>query len=375
MELSMELSNVMVKPFCLILHQNFIMLRFIFKRIFSGFLVLLGVAGVVFLLFMVLPADPAKLTLGQRADVSTLESINKEFGLDQSKPKQFMLYINDLSPLSFHENSRENQEKYNYLPIIKFSGNALVLKSPYLRRSYQSKKKVSDILLAALPNTVVLALAAFIIATIIGIIFGVISAVKKGSFTESALMLTANLGVSVPSFFAGILIAWFFGYVLADITGLSMFGSLYEIDPYKGKMLALQNLILPAIALGIRPLAIITQLTRSSMLDVLSQDYIRTATAKGLAPKTVIIKHALRNALNPVLTSVSGWLASLLAGAFFIEYIFNWHGIGKLTVDALLTADFPVVMGSVLFIALIFVIVNTLADILYGVLDPRVRTE
>ena len=324
---------------------------------------------------MVLPADPAKLTLGQRADVSTLESINKEFGLDQSKPKQFMLYINDLSPLSFHENSRENQEKYNYLPIIKFSGNALVLKSPYLRRSYQSKKKVSDILLAALPNTVVLALAAFIIATIIGIIFGVISAVKKGSFTESALMLTANLGVSVPSFFAGILIAWFFGYVLADITGLSMFGSLYEIDPYKGKMLALQNLILPAIALGIRPLAIITQLTRSSMLDVLSQDYIRTATAKGLAPKTVIIKHALRNALNPVLTSVSGWLASLLAGAFFIEYIFNWHGIGKLTVDALLTADFPVVMGSVLFIALIFVIVNTLADILYGVLDPRVRTE
>ena len=188
-------------------------------------------------------------------------------------------------------------------------------------------------------------------------------------------MLTANLGVSVPSFFAGILIAWFFGYVLADITGLSMFGSLYEIDPYKGKMLALQNLILPAIALGIRPLAIITQLTRSSMLDVLSQDYIRTATAKGLAPKTVIIKHALRNALNPVLTSVSGWLASLLAGAFFIEYIFNWHGIGKLTVDALLTADFPVVMGSVLFIALIFVIVNTLADILYGVLDPRVRTE
>ncbi len=351
------------------------MLRFILKRILSGLLVLIGVAGIVFLLFMVLPADPAKLTLGQRADVSTLESINKEFGLNESKPRQFMLYLNDLSPLSFHENTEENREKYHYLALFKGKSDAFVLKTPYLRRSYQSKKKVSEILFTALPNTVVLALSAFIIATIIGVLFGVISAIKKGSITESILMLTANLGVSVPSFFAGILIAWCFGYLLSGITGLSMFGSLYEIDPYKGKILALQNLILPAIALGIRPLAIITQLTRSSMLDVLSQDYIRTATAKGLAPMKVITKHALRNALNPVLTAVSGWLASLLAGAFFIEYIFNWHGLGKVTVDALLTMDFPVVMGAVLFISLIFVLINIVADIMYGVLDPRVRTE
>ena len=351
------------------------MLRFIIKRIISGLLVLIGVAAVVFLLFMVLPADPAKLTLGQRADVSTLESINKEFGLNESKPRQFLLYVNDLSPLSIHEKSDENREKYHYLPLFPAGKNVFVLKAPYLRRSYQSKKKVSEILLTALPNTVVLALSAFILAIIIGIPFGVISAVKKGTFIENVLMLIANLGVSVPSFFAGILIAWCFGYLLSGITGLSMFGSLYEIDPYKGKILVLQNLILPAIALGIRPLAIITQLTRSSMLDVLSQDYIRTATAKGLAPKTVIIKHALRNALNPVLTAVSGWLASLLAGAFFIEYIFNWHGLGKVTVDALLTMDFPVVMGAVLFISLIFVLINSLTDILYGLLDPRVRTQ
>jgi peptide/nickel transport system permease protein len=352
------------------------LLRFIIKRVISGLLVLLGVSGVVFMLFMVLPADPASLTLGQRADVSTLESINKEFGLDKSKPLQFLLYLNDLSPVSFHENTLEDRQKYHYLKLFNVSSaKVAVLKFPYLRRSYQSRKNVSNLLLEALPNTVVLALAAFILATIFGILFGVVAAVKKGGLLEGFIMLVSNLGVSVPSFFAGILIAYFFGYLLAAYTGLNMFGSLYEFDHYKGKVLALQNLILPAIALGIRPLAIITQLTRSSMLDVLSQDYIRTATAKGLAPTAVIMRHALRNALNPVLTAVSGWLASLLAGAFFIEYIFNWHGLGKITVDALLNADFPVVMGSVLFIAVIFVLVNTLADILYGVLDPRVVRE
>lgn len=186
-------------------------------------------------------------------------------------------------------------------------------------------------------------------------------------------MVIAILGISVPSFFAAIIIAWLFGFEWRQYTGLNMFGSLYEVDPFKGETLALQNVILPAIALGIRPLAIITQLTRSSMLDVLSQDYIRTATAKGLSRRLVIAKHALRNALNPVLTAVSGWLASLLAGAFFIEYIFNWRGLGKVTVDALTTSDFPVVMGSVLIVAIIFISINIVVDILYGVLDPRVR--
>jgi peptide/nickel transport system permease protein len=186
-------------------------------------------------------------------------------------------------------------------------------------------------------------------------------------------MLIANIGISGPSFFAAILIAWLFGFVWSKYTGLSMSGSFYDIDFYKGRYIAWQNLVLPAIALGIRPLSIITQLTRSSMLDVLTQDYVRTATAKGLAPSEVVMKHTLRNALNPVLTAVSGWLASLMAGAFFIEYIFGWRGLGKVTVDALLASDFPVVMGSVLFIALIFVVINVLVDVLYGVLDPRVR--
>ena len=172
----------------------------------------------------------------------------------------------------------------------------------------------------------------------------------------------------------GIIIAYVFGFVLTKYTGLHITGNWFDIDGITGqRTLALRNLILPAITLGIRPLAIITQLTRSAMLDVLDQDYIRTAYAKGLKRKTVIWKHALKNALNPVITAVTGWFAELLAGAFFVEYIFGWQGIGKATVDALDKLDYPVVMGSVLISAAFFVFMNIVADILYGVFDPRVR--
>jgi peptide/nickel transport system permease protein len=155
-----------------------------------------------------------------------------------------------------------------------------------------------------------------------------------------------------------------------------MTGSWFDLDENTGeRYITLRNLILPALTLGIRPLAIITQLTRSAMLDVLNQDYIRTAYAKGLPAKTVIWKHVLRNALNPVITAITGWIAELLAGAFFVEYIFGWKGIGKITVDALEKLDFPVVMGSVLISAAFFILINILADILYGVVDPRVRVH
>jgi peptide/nickel transport system permease protein len=350
------------------------MMRFVLRRLFGGLLVILGVILVVFFLFMVLPGDPARLSLGQRADVSTLDAVRKEFGLDKPKSVQLLYYLKDLSPLAVYENTKENKEKYHYTILFGVGGSsAFTLKWPYLRRSYQSRQNVSDIMLGALPNTLVLALAAFAFAAIVGVLLGVLAAVYRNTTLESAIMVTANLGVSLPSFFAAILIAWIFGFVLSRYTGLSMYGSLYDVDPVKGRYLALQNLILPAIALGMRPLSIITQLTRSSMLEVLSQDYVRTATAKGLGKRAVVIKHALRNALNPVLTALSGWLASLMAGAFFIEYIFGWRGLGKITVDALLASDLPVVMGTVLFIALIFVLINILVDILYGILDPRVR--
>jgi peptide/nickel transport system permease protein len=180
--------------------------------------------------------------------------------------------------------------------------------------------------------------------------------------------------MSLPSFFAAILFAWIFAFLLADITGLNMFGSLYTIDDFGNfEYINFKNLILPAFTLGIRPLAVIVELTRSSMLEVLSQDYIRTATAKGLSFGNVIFKHALKNAMNPIITAISGWFASMLAGAVFIEYVFDWKGIGIVIVDALDKYDFPVLMGTVLFISIILVIINIFVDVLYGIIDPRVR--
>ncbi len=225
----------------------------------------------------------------------------------------------------------------------------------------------------ALPGTILLATAAMIIATIFGILLGVIAEVKKDTWMDTSSIFVSVLGISAPSFFMGIVIAYLFGFVLSQYTGLHMTGSLFDTDPFAGRQLQLQNLVLPAITLGIRPLAIIAQLTRGSLLDVLNQDYIRTAYAKGLDKGTVIWKHALRNALNPVITAITGWFAELLAGAFFVEYIFGWKGIGKVTVDALGKLDFPVVMGSVLITSFFFIVINILADWLYGVIDPRVR--
>ncbi len=325
--------------------------------------------------------DPARMMLGQRADGASIDAINKDLGRNLSLSKRFVLYLNDLSPVSINNPKNEasnlfiDEKKYGkFIPILNIgTDKSLILKQPYLRRSYQSKKKVSEILMDALPGTAILAFSSMLFATIIGMFLGIIAAIKKNSLYDRSALVLSALGTAAPSFFVGILIAWIFAIVLHSFTGLNWSGSLYRIDPFQGEELDLKNLILPTIALGIRPLAIIVQLTRSSMLDVLSMDYIRTATAKGLGYYKVIITHALRNALNPVLTAVSGWLASLLAGAFFVETIFSWHGIGKVTIDALGTYDFPVVMGAVLFIAIIFVIINILLDLLYGLFDPRVR--
>jgi peptide/nickel transport system permease protein len=249
------------------------------------------------------------------------------------------------------------------------------LKWPYLRRSYQTKKDVWEILMEALPGTIILAISAMIIATVLGVLLGVIAAVKKDSWMDTSAIFVSVLGISAPSFFMGIVIAYLFGFVLSDYTGLHMTGMLFETDPFLGRQLQLRNLILPAITLGIRPMAIIAQLTRGSLLDELSQDYIRTAYAKGLSKRVVVWKHGLRNALNPVITAITGWFAELLAGAFFVEYIFGWQGIGKVTVDALERLDFPVVMGSVLITSFFFIVIGVLADLLYGVIDPRVRVQ
>lgn len=349
------------------------MFQILVKKMAYGVLVLAGVVVVVFLIFQAF-GDPARMVLGQTGDKKTMDNIRKELYLDKPKWKQFLLYANDISPVAIH-NKQEIKDKNLHGYFI--GGNTKIgIKVPYLRRSYQTKKEVVSVLMEALPGTIMLAIAAMTFAIIFGIFFGILAAVKQNTWMDTSSVLASVVGISAPSFFMAIVIAYLFGLVLHDYTGLSLTGSWFNIDQVTGeKYLTLKNLILPALTLGIRPMAIITQLTRSSMLDVLNQDYIRTAYAKGLSERQVVFGHALRNALNPVITAITGWFAELLAGAFFVEYIFGWKGIGKVTVDALEKLDYPVVMGSVLFAATIFVLVNILADVIYGIIDPRVKMK
>lgn len=358
--------------------------RFILKRTFYGLLVLIGVIIINFFLFNVLPGDPARMMLGQRADITSVEAINKDLGRDKPLLTQFFNYLNDLSPISIHNDVDKtsywflDRTKYSSaLKLVQFSKTeVLVVKKPYLRKSYQSKRNVSEILYDGFVNTIILAIVAMTFAVILGVMIGMVCAIYKNRFIDRIALVFSVLGMSLPSFFAAILNAWIFAYILAGFTGLNMAGSLYSVDDFGGgEYLDLKNLILPAFTLGIRPLAIIVELTRNSLLDVLSQDYIRTAHAKGLSNFRIITKHALKNAINPVITAVSGWLASLLAGAVFVEYIFDWKGIGVVIVNSLEKYDFPVIMGAVLFISIILVITNIFVDIAYGLLDPRVRVQ
>jgi peptide/nickel transport system permease protein len=338
-------------------------------------MVLLGVVITVFFLFFALPGDPVSMLSGQRTDVSTKEAIMKDLGLDKPLFVQLGMYLNDLSPLSVHEKSPANEAKYHYLELFEVGKQVVVVKSPYMRRSFHSNKRVDHIIFDHLDGTLVLALAAMVFATVVGILFGIMAALRKNTFWDHSIISLSVVGISAPSFVAAILVSMVFGYYLSDYTGLNLTGSLWVSDPLKGRYLELKNLILPAFTLGLRPLAIIVQLTRSSMIEVLSQDFIRTARAKGLTRTAIIVKHAMKNALNPVITAVSGWLAGLLAGAFFIEYIFNWKGIGLVTIKAVENLDFPVVMGTTIFIGFVFIIINLLVDILYSIIDPRIRLK
>ena len=358
------------------------MIRYFLHKTGYALLTLFGVVTVIFFLFNVLPGDPARMMLDQNENSEQLALIRKKYGFDKPIATQYLYYLNDLSPFSFHSTSADD---YTYLSDGKYSAAKLftigttttVVKAPYLRESFQkSGKKVSQVIGDTLPNTVVLACFAILIAIAIGVLLGVVSALYKDTWIDRTIALISTLGMSLPSFFAAILFAWVFGFLLHELTNLNMTGSLYEVDDFgNGSHIQWKNIILPAIVLGIRPLGVVIQLMRNSLLEVLSQDYIRTARAKGLSEIRIIRKHALKNALNPVVTAISGWFASMLAGAVFVEYIFGWNGLGKEVVEALNTLDLPVIMGSVLVIAATFVVINILVDVIYAWLDPRIRLE
>uniref|UniRef100_UPI00404A2A95 ABC transporter permease n=1 Tax=Flavobacterium sp. TaxID=239 RepID=UPI00404A2A95 len=356
------------------------MIQYLVQKIGYAILTLFGVVTVIFLLFSVLPGDPARMMLDQNENPEQLAAIKSKYGFDQPISKQYLYYLNDLSPISFHSKNQQDytfwySEKYSGWQLFSIQNTSISFKEPYLRESFQkSGKKVSEIIGNTLPNTIVLAFVAISIAVFIGIIFGIISALYKNTFLDRIISVISTLGMSVPSFFSAILFAFLFGFLWHETTGLNMTGSLYEVDDFgNGSFMQLKNIILPSIVLGIRPLAVIIQLMRNSLLDTMSQDYIRTARAKGLSELTIIRKHALKNSLNPVVTAISGWFASMLAGAVFVEYIFGWNGLGKEIVEALNHLDLPVIMGSVLVIATTFVVINILVDFVYAYLDPKIR--
>jgi len=356
------------------------MLRYILKKISYAVLTLIGVITVIFLLFTLLPGDPAQMMMGQNESEEQLKVIQKKYGFDLPLGTQYVYYINDLSPISIHSTSPSSFSynapgKYQGFQFMSIGNSVLLCKLPYLRESFQKTgKKVSEVIGETLPNTAVLALSAITIAICIGVFLGILSALYKDQWIDQIIQFISTLGMSVPSFFSAIIFAWFFGYVLHEFTNLNMSGSLYEVDDFgEGRYIQWKNLILPSVVLGIRPLAVVTQLMRNSILEVMNQDYIRTAKAKGLSLVQIIKNHALKNALNPVVTAVSGWFASMLAGAVFVEYIFGWNGLGKEIVDALNNLDLPVIMGSVLVISTMFILINIFVDIIYGWLDPRIR--
>jgi peptide/nickel transport system permease protein len=343
------------------------------RKLFYGLLVLVLVTLTVSSIIYLAPVDPTRLTFGQRSDNATVKAKKAELGLDQPLRIQLAMYLNDVSPISIYGDYATCQEKYNYLKIIGLGEKCLVFKMPYLRESYQSGRRVTKILGDAIPKTALLALVSIIFASIVGIFLGVLASLKQNSWVDNLTSILSIVGYSLPSYVAAILFALLFGYFLGNFTGLNIQGSVFELDDLGNEIIVWKNLILPALALGLRPVAIITILTRSTMLDVLTQDFIRTAKAKGISNTVIIFKHALRNALNPVITAISGWFASLLTGAFFIESVFSYKGLGEVTVNALINFDIPVVLGSVLFTALIFILVNILSDVLYAWFDPRVK--
>jgi peptide/nickel transport system permease protein len=354
-------------------------LKLIFKKVGYALITIFGVVTVIFFLFSVLPGDPAQMMLGQNETQDQLQEQKEKYGFDKPTSEQYFCYINDLSPLSWHSQKASDftyfeDDKYSGVKLLNIFTGGLYLKYPYLRTSFQRQDQdVIDIIKQTLPNTAILAISSIMVALLIGIFLGIISALQKDTWIDKGIQVLSTLGMSLPSFFSAILAAWIFGFVLQEYTGLNMTGNLYELDDFgEEKRLHFKNLILPALVLGIRPLAVVVQLMRSSLLEVFQQDYIRTAKAKGLNTYSIIVGHSLKNALNPVITAISGWFASMLAGAVFVEYIFGWNGLGKEIVDALNTLDLPIIMGAVLTIAIIFIIINIFVDIIYKLLDPRI---
>lgn len=350
-------------------------MKALITHLISGVLVLISAIILISSIIYLAPVDPARLTFGQRADVQAIDRKKAELFLDEPLHVQMFYYLNDISPIGCGDGSRYRERNISYIKLAPSGSNGILIKAPYFRESYQSGRRVAALLADAIPKTIILAIAAMIIAIVFGLLLGILAALVKDTWLDQFIVGISVLGISVPSYVSAIVLALVFGFLLNDLTGLNIQGSIFDINDIGDEVVIWKNLLLPAIALGIRPLAIITQLMRSSLLDVLGQDYMRTAIAKGLPYKDVVLRHGVKNSLNPVFTAVTGWFASLLAGAFFVENVFNFKGVGDLTVNALIHYDIPVLLACVIFICTVFIMINILVDYGYRLFDPRMRTR
>ena len=312
------------------------MYKYILKRLVLLIPVMLGVTLLVFAIMYLTPGDPAQLILGESAPKEAVAALREKMGLDDPF---FMQYL-------------------------RFVKNAIV---GDFGRSYTTGREVFDVhsvfeeIFARFPNTVVLAVLGVIISIVIGIPVGIISATKQYSLTDSFSMVLALLGVSMPVFWLGLMLILLFSVKLG----------IFPSGGFDG----FRSVILPSVALGVGSAAIVTRMTRSSMLEVIRQDYIRTARAKGVAEKVVINKHALKNALIPIITVVGLQFGGLLGGAVLTESVFSWPGVGRLMVDAIRQKDTPTVLASVVFLAVVYSVVNLLVDLLYAFVDPRIKSQ
>lgn len=324
------------------------------RKLLQGAGVLWGAWTLVFFIFAFVP-DPARQMAGQNERQEVVDAFRARHGLDRPLLERYVRFWAELSPVKWSR------------------AEGVHIAAPSLGRSFVSDRPVLSAIRESLPATMLLATAAMGLALVLGLVLGAWLAPRAGSRVDRWVLTLASLGMSAPSFVMAIGVSWLFGSVLHAWTGLPMTGGLMEVHPFEGPRLAWHHAILPALTLGIRPVSVVTQLTRNAVIDVLGTTYIRTARSKGISATRLFFRHVLRNALNPVLTAASGWFASMLAGAVFIEFVFGWQGMGMLMFRALEVGDLPIVMGCVAVIALVFVAVNTAVDVLYAWLDPRVR--
>lgn len=359
------------------------MIQYSFRRILASIPVILGVLFVTFVLARMIPGDPCRAILGEKATEEACARFNELKGLDEPMPTQFVIYISDLATGDFGE-------------------------------SLRFKRPITEILLERLPLTVELSLTAVIIAVTLGVPLGILSATRRNSGVDVVTMLLANIGVSMPVFWLGLMLAYLFALVLQDTplslppTGRLSPGVIpvpfYEVYGWEiaesglGSVIprfvanmfivnallagdletfwdAARHMILPAVALSTIPMAIIARMTRSSMLEVLGLDYVRTARAKGVRWRGVIFKHAFRNALLPIVTIVGLQLGLILSGAVLTETVFNLAGVGRALFEAITARDFPIIQGFVIVISVGFVLLNLMVDISYAYLDPRIRLD